>query len=147
MFGVNCSPFIAHHVAQSHAKQHQGEYPRASEAILLSTYMDDSMDSVEDVETAVQLYKDLSALWSSAGMKTHKWMSNSQEVLKNIPQTECVSAVDLDKGTLPVTKTLGMTWVPQDDCFTYDINMPEDGMMITKRNFLKKIATLFGPWD
>ena len=55
VFGVNSSPFQAQFVAQEHARQHQSEYPLAAETILESTYMDDSMDSVPDVKTGVEL--------------------------------------------------------------------------------------------
>ena len=52
------SPFVA----QEHARQHQSEYPLAAETIVESTYMDDSMDSVPDVKTGVDLYSQLSKL-------------------------------------------------------------------------------------
>ena len=46
-----------------------------------STYMDDSIDSVETVEKGIQLYKELDSLWGIAGMKARKWISNSPEVV------------------------------------------------------------------
>ena len=69
VFGVNSSPFQAQFVAWEHAKKHQPEFPLAAVTILESTYMDDSMDSVPDVRTAVELYNQLSELWGSAGME------------------------------------------------------------------------------
>ena len=65
IFGVNSSPFQAQFVAQEHAKQHQSEFPLVAETILESTYMDDSIDSVPDVKTGVELYSQLSKLWDS----------------------------------------------------------------------------------
>ena len=56
VFGVNSSPFQAQFVVQEHAKQRQSELPLAAETVLESTYMDDSMDSVPDVKTGVELY-------------------------------------------------------------------------------------------
>ena len=70
----------AQFVAREHAKKHQPEFPLAAETILESTYMDDSMDSVPDVRTAVELYNQLSELWGSAGMHARKWLSNEPEV-------------------------------------------------------------------
>ena len=49
VFGVNSSNFQAQFVAREHAKKYQSEFPLAAETILKSTYMDDSMDSVPDV--------------------------------------------------------------------------------------------------
>ena len=78
-------------------------------------------------------------------MHPHKWLSNSSEVLKVIPQGDCVSNVDLDKGNIPLVKTLGVIWDPKIDQFKYSINPPDHNITITKRNFLSKIATLFDP--
>ena len=71
------------------------------------------MDSVSTVKEAEHLYQDLSSLWGSAGMRTHKWISNSRELLQTIPYGDCMTSVDLDKGPLPMTNTLGMLWEPQ----------------------------------
>ena len=85
VFGVKSSPFLAQFVSQYHAGVYRHQYPRAAEVILPSTYMDDSMVSVMDKTEGVELYKELSELWQKAGMKTHKWLSNSFKVLENIP--------------------------------------------------------------
>ena len=53
--------------------------------ILNSTCMDDSMASVLTDEEAVGLYRELFDLWGKAGMRTHKWLSNSAKVLESIP--------------------------------------------------------------
>ena len=95
-------------VAQQHALKHQSEYPLESETVLKSTYMDDSMDSVPDTETGIELYRQLSQLWALAGMHARKWLSNVPEVLECIPSANCVTKVDLDGDELPVVKTLGV---------------------------------------
>ena len=85
MFGLNCSLFLAQLVAHHHARLCKQRYPMASETILKSTYMDDSMDSVQNDMQGIQLYQQLSKLWEEAGMCTHKWLSNSEVVLKSDP--------------------------------------------------------------
>ena len=47
-------------------------YPLASETVLKSTYMDDSMDSVLDDSQGMELFKELDKLWSKAGMHARK---------------------------------------------------------------------------
>ena len=76
VFGLNSSPFFAQFVIQTNAEKHRKDLPRAAETILRSTYMDDSMDSMETVEARISLYKDLSELYNSAGMHARKWASN-----------------------------------------------------------------------
>ena len=46
--------------------------------------MDDSIDSVENDEEGVELYRQLKALWGAANMQARKWISNSPEVMEKI---------------------------------------------------------------
>ena len=62
----------AQFVAQQNARRHQDVYPLAAETVLKSTYMDDSLDSVETVQDGIQLYKELDSLWRIAGMKARR---------------------------------------------------------------------------
>ena len=89
-------------------KEKQEHYPRAAETILESTYMDDSMDSSPSEEECVQLFEELSALCGSAGMHARKWLANSKQVLKKIPEEDRAAEVDLYKGNLPSMKALGV---------------------------------------
>ena len=142
VFGVNASPFLAQYVSQFHAQQ---SHQRAAETILKSTYMDDSMDSVTDEVEGIKLYKELSDLWKRAGMFTHKWLSNSSTVLKEIPQQDRVKELELDRNNLIAAKTLGVLWTATEDVFTFNFTTAEQELKFTKRSFLKKIAMLFDP--
>ncbi|XP_065190931.1 uncharacterized protein LOC135821860 [Sycon ciliatum] len=143
VFGLNVSPFIAHYVIQNHARQHAVTHPRGAEAVLESTYMDDTLDSVESDEKAVELYHQLSFVWSTAGMKARKWLSNSPTVLQSVPQEDRQSSIDLS-GELPTTKTLGVQWRPDSDQFGFTFSKPADNN-ITKRLVVRHIATVFDP--
>ena len=70
VFGVNSCPYQEQFVSQKHARENKERYPKATETILESTYMDDSMYSAQTVEECIELYEELhvSALWGSAGM-------------------------------------------------------------------------------
>ena len=144
VFGVNSSPFLAQFVFQQHAKRFMDEFPMAAETILKATYMDDSMDSVLDENEGVELHSQLSLLLSKAGMHARKWLSNCSKVLGEIPIQDRKAEVDLDREYLPFAKTLGVWWFADQDVFTFKENAPGD-MKYTKRNFLRKIATLFDP--
>ena len=110
VFVVNASPYLAQLVSQHNAKKNFGELPRAAETVCKSTYMDDSLDSVETVEEAIKLHHDLITLWNRAGMTPSKWLSNIEEVLKIIPKEHLVSSLDLEAQLMPVIKTLGISW-------------------------------------
>ena len=102
------------------------------------------MDSVGTEEQGMTLYRELSTLLTKAGMHARKWLSNSPQVLKRIPSQDRKSEVDLDDH-LPSSKTLGVWWLADQDEFTFKENKPNDDMIYSKRNFLKKIATLIDP--
>ena len=144
VFGANCSPFLAQLVIQEHAKKFSGEYPLAAETLLKSTYMDDSMDSVPSDRQGIELYNQLSSLLKLANMNAHKWLTNSNKVLQQIPVEERASEVEIE-GEVQGTKTLGILWNAADDVFTFRSQQLEADFIFTKRTVLKKVAALFDP--
>jgi len=119
VFGKNSSPFEAQYTIQEHARRNQELLPAATETVLESTYLDDSMDSTPDEKTAIELYHQLSELWTKAGMHARKWLSNSTKVLREIPQEDRLTEIDIDRDDLPSTKALGVAWIAQNDAFTF----------------------------
>ena len=145
VFGVNSCPFQAQLVTQRHAELNKEQFPQAADAVLNSTYMDDTLDSTTDAEAAIDLCQQLSRLWRSAGMHARKWMSNSEQVLSVIPEEDRASEIDLDNGELPSVKTLGIIWKAEEDTFTFTSATQENSIKPTKRTFLSNIAALFDP--
>ena len=115
-----------------HARLCKQRYPMASETILKSTYMDDSMDSVQNDMQGIQLYQQLSKLWEEAGMRTHKWLSNSEVVLN---QNDRMYEVNLDSDPLPSAKTLGIMWHASEDVFTFASHIGKQESEWTKQIF------------
>ena len=86
MVRVNSCTFQAQFVTQEHARHREKDFKKAAEMVLESTYMDDSKDSgVHEVE-CIEVYRELSELWQSAGMHARKWPSNPKEVSIQIPK-------------------------------------------------------------
>ena len=77
-------------------------------------------------------------------MQTHKWLSNSLKVLENIPPQYRASEVSLDGDEISAVKTLGVLWLATNDVFTFKSDVLKK-FQPSKRNFLKRIATLFDP--
>lgn len=145
VFGANCSPFIAQFVSQEHSRQLVSELPMAPQTVLESTYMDDCMDSVLDDHQGLELYRQLSELWKRCGMHTRKWLSNSEAVMAQIPVEDRAYEVEIEGDHLCGTKTLGVLWLVTSDVFTFRFKPIEQVFVFTKRNVLKKIASLFDP--
>ena len=146
VFGKNAAPMESQFVTQENARRNQDRYPLAAETVLKSTYMDDSIDSVEDDEKGVELYHQLSALWRVANMQARKWISNSPKVIEAIPEEDRATEIVINGGQNPITKTLGVSWNSTEDVFTL-VASPgsSDIQAITKRNVLRKVASIFDP--
>jgi hypothetical protein len=92
----------AQYVAQENARRFKESYPLAAETVLKSTYMDDSIDSVEDEATAKTLQTELQELWAKAGMEARKWISNSKHILAAIPEEHGASELVIQDADQPV---------------------------------------------
>ena len=117
VFGKNSAPMESQFVAQENARRNQAKYPLAAETVLKSTYMDDSMDSVETIERGIELYHQLSDLWGLAGMKARKWMSNAAKVMEAVPEEGHATELRLNDKEETIVKTLGITWNSSEDVF------------------------------
>ena len=145
VFGKNSAPMESQFVAQEDSRRNQDRYPLAAETVLKSTYMDDSIDSVENDEEGVESYRQLKAPWGAANMQARKWISNSPEVVEKIPAEERATEIVIDSGQDPITKTLGISWSSTKDEFTVTASPVSPGFQTTKRNILRKIATIYDP--
>ena len=145
VFGKNSAPMESQFVAQENARRNQDRYPLAAETVLKSTYMDDSIDSVENEDEGVELYRQLNALWGVASMQARKWISNSPKVIEAIPTEERATEIVINSGQDPITKTLGISWNSTADVFTVTASPVSPEFQTTKRSVLCKVATIFDP--
>ncbi|XP_066025013.1 uncharacterized protein [Pocillopora verrucosa] len=105
--------------------------------------MDDSIDSVENVDEGMELYRQLKALWGVADMQARKWISNSPKVIEVIPTEERTTEIVINSGQDPITKRLGISWNSTKDVFTVTASAVPPEFQTTKRNVLRKVATIF----
>ena len=132
-------------IAQENARRNQYRYPLAAETVVKSTYIDDSVDSFENDEEGVELYHQLKALWGIASMHARKWISNSLKVIEAIPTEKRTTEIVINSGQDPVIKTLGISWNSTEDLFTVTASPVSPDFQTTKRNVLRKVATIFDP--
>ena len=103
------------------------------------------MPSAPTVGEAKETRKQLTKLGDKAGFHIRKWLSNDVDVIADIREEDRASEIDLEKRELPTTKTLGVLWSATDDMFFFRHSLPLDGFEFTKRNVLKKTATVYDP--
>ena len=142
VLGKNAAPMECQFVAQENARRHENLYPMAAETVLKSTYMDDFIDSVETEEEGIELYRQLDALWSLAGMQARKWIANSPKVIAATSEEDRATQLNVSDGQGPVIKALGLSWESKDDVLSISTaDVPPD-LPLTKRNVLRQIASV-----
>ena len=111
--------------------------------------MDDLPCSLVPAEAAIDARLKIQELLAKGGFHIRKWLSNSKTVMDSIPPGYRAPGTVLDVGihnpcTLPVVKTLGVSWSAEEDVFTFLYNVPEV-IGFNKRSALKGLATVFDP--
>jgi hypothetical protein len=80
-----------------------------------------------------------------AGFRLRKWSSNEPSVVASIPESDRLSAVEINKEEPSKTKTLGVLCDPERDVFAFRVEPPDANKTPTKRNVLSAIAAVYDP--
>ena len=127
VFGNCGSPCVAIFAIKRHALDYEQTYPRAVETILHSTIVDDNIDSVNTVEEAIQLLKDLKQIYKEAGMTIAKFSSNKREVMEAFEESDKAAHIklleDKDYSSEISTKALGVGCDLQTDTLNYELEV------------------------
>lgn len=121
-------------------------FPLASKVVLENTYCDDILAGSDSVDTTVQIMSELQNLLGKGKFDLHKWYSNSQDVLRHIPQdkhTKCTFKFDTSQDA--AVKTLGLKWNPENDRLSVSCPNEFSNTKSTKRQVLADIAKIFDP--
>ncbi|XP_054259735.1 uncharacterized protein LOC128984441 [Macrosteles quadrilineatus] len=151
IFGSTCSPSTALYVVNSNAKRFLQIYPEASKAILCSEYMDDLLDSTDTEEEARIRIQQITEIHKSGGFKICNWLSNSKEILLEIPEDlKTNSTKQLQpESRLPTERILGMWWYAETDHFSFHRNAEKVQLVETryptKREVLRGAMSIFDP--
>ena len=69
-------------------------------------------------------------------MNLRDWMSNSQEVLNEIPLS--------DRANRETIKILGLTWFVKEDCLAVNSQIKDENIL-SKQTVLRQIASIYDP--
>lgn len=81
---------------------------------------------------------------SKGGFRLHKFVSNSKEVIRRIPEqdrADGVKELDLDLDSLPLECALGVQWCVESDCFQFAIVLQDKPC--TRRGILSTVSSIF----
>ncbi|XP_022102428.1 uncharacterized protein LOC110985607 [Acanthaster planci] len=147
LFGGVWSPSCANYALLRAADDFGDQFvPEVASTVRNNFYVDDCLKSVETVEGAIQLSKQLSELLALGGFRLTKWISNSRRVLETIPlgeRAKVVKDMDLDSERLPVERALGVSWDTEDD--TLAITTRPKLKAHTRRGLLSVVCSVYDP--
>lgn len=144
-YGWSSSSFLATRCLIKLARWYKTEYPLASAAIINSSYVDDIQTGYDTLQGAMQLKNELISITKLANFKLHKWVSNSSELLSDLPQESLgfkTKEIDQDKS---VVKILGLSYDASADEFQPSDRVIGTVELPTKRSVLSAISRLFDP--
>ena len=131
LFGATSSPGCANFALKSTANDYEAEFgTTAADFLRNDFYVDDGLKSVPSVDDAVKLVTDVKQMCNRGGFRLHKFVSNSKEGIRRIPEpdrADGVKELDLDLDSLPLERALGVQWCVESDCFQFSIVLRRDG--------------------
>ena len=149
-FGAVCSPASAQYVMRRNAEDFAQQYPDAVKAVSDNHYMDDYLDSSPTTHSAISKAHSIIDIHRAGAFEIRGWVSNSPEVLDAIPEElRSSNALRIDDAESPSEKTLGLTWQPRLDTFTFAVSTrqleEEAKASPTKRQVLRRVMSVFDP--
>lgn len=147
LFGAASSPGCANFGLKHIAVEGQGQVNQDTvKFVQQNFYVDDGLISVMSDSEAIQLVEEARKLCSVGKLRLHKFISNSDKVLKAIPKEECAQSVkDLDMalGEPLMERALGVQWCVFSDDFQFRVTVKE--RPLTRRGVLSTVASIYDP--
>ncbi|GFS65045.1 uncharacterized protein TNCV_1635551 [Trichonephila clavipes] len=136
-YGTVSSPYLAQRTLTQLSMDEEANFPIAASVLRNNLCMDDVLCGAATLEEAIVLRQQLKGILKSAGMELHKLCANHEKLPPDPEQ-------NYKFATLTETKTLGVSWKPNLDCFLIKVKVCLDSSY-TKRDVLSTIAKIFDP--
>lgn len=147
LFGAGSSPGCANFALKRIATDHEEEFGHnAANLVRDNFYVDDGLKSVPTVAEAIKLIESTRKLCAKGGLRLHKFISNSREVLETIPEDERAKGLknlDLHQSSLPMERALGVQWCVETDSFQFRITLQDKPL--TRRGILSTVSSVYDP--
>jgi len=143
-YGTTSAPYLATKCLQYLATTDNGKHPLGATVIKDDFYVDDCLSGADDITTAQEMQRQVTALLNEAGFRLRKWCANNSRLLSNIPLEDQEISLDLEQPAKQTIKTLGLIWLPKSDelCGRAHISLSSK---ITKRTVSSELARIFDP--
>ena len=147
LFGAGSSPGCVNFGFKQAAHDGEEEFgTEAADFLQRNFYVDDGLKSLSTVSATTRLIQNSQAMCAKAGIRLHKFVSNTKEVLKTIPPEDRANGLqdlDLKFDQLPIERTLGVMWCIGTDCFRFRIVIQDQPL--TRRGVLSTVCSVYDP--
>ena len=114
IFGARDSPTCANFALRKTATDNMSKYPEATSVVNEKFYMDDYLDSFENVTHAIKFSRDLVSLLKLGGFNLTKFVSNADEITSEMNPEDCeISSSPIKEicnGAEQLSHVLGLKW-------------------------------------
>ena len=145
VFGAISSPSCASYALQRSSLDNQHFCSQLTiDTILRNFYVDDMVVSLDKVENAINLAREIQDTCRRGGFCLTKFVSNSPQLMESIPRStwaDEIKELDLDHDHMPCQKALGVKWNVQKDDLSFKVNLQEQPM--TRRGVLSTIFSIY----
>jgi hypothetical protein len=125
-FNLNCAPFLAIHTVAHHLNTQFPSFPLAARLVGKSIYVDDILGGAATENEVTTLRTQITELMEKGGFHLTKWLSNSGDIMKSIPEADRAPAapmviaeknISLTPDVIPMA--LGIMWNPKNNLFEF----------------------------
>ena len=142
VFGATLSASCSNYALCRTAMENEAVFGEAAANTLPHNfYVDDLLKSIEDLDSAKQLVKDVINMCKFGGFHLTKFISNNKELLLSLTENQNRMGVKYQDllGDLLNEKALGICWNLREDIFSFKLRLEE--RTLTKRVMLSMISS------
>ncbi|KFD62425.1 hypothetical protein M514_25433 [Trichuris suis] len=142
IFGATCSPTICAYTLRKAAMDSGEHADLVMRQVINHFYVDNWLASFRSEAEAAQTVGVVTRALERAGFKLAQWASSRPDALRAVSE-ESLSSVNVDLDSIPIERTLGLTWDTRKDAFLLCFKVRPGSR--TKREVLRTVATIFDP--
>ena len=88
LFGAKPYPYLAIATTRCLAEKNREKFPKAAQVLKDDFYVEDLCSGDKSDDKVIKLYHDLTQLMALGGFQLAKWSRNSEDVMKEIPDSK-----------------------------------------------------------
>lgn len=142
-YGTAPASFLATRSLIQLSEEAQNTQKLGAMVISRDFYMDDLLTGADSRREAINIRNEVRSILLSGGFESHKWASNNESLLLDIPASSETTVLHLDKEE--TVKTLRLLWNSTQDAFNISIPQFDTSRRITKRTMLSDMSQIFDP--